>query len=294
MKDFVHIPPKAYHPLKEHPYYADFERHICRTLPKAHRHVISQLEYLRFHHRPIRAVITCKPQVAPALESSTGDTPADPLQELLLQYSRWIIDHVFRDHDDPFDPVICCIGRRMDHTRYMIRRGLQYKVMNANVVNWTRRAIPGSLYNPDSLRGYTFDHALVFDCGKMRLRTQTILRNHQRLYNTLNPALPAHERSLHIIYSDRLTAEHLPHMLHIEAEYVAPPEAPKTAAAAPGVRRRGLQRLEDPVVFTNIYTIEALTNFARYKSDAALAELYRIPIEKVPELLAKIPRDGPF
>ncbi len=180
----------------------------------------------------------------------------------------------------------------MSHTRYMIRRGLQYKVMAPNVVHWTRRAIPGSLYNPDSLRGYTFDHALIFDHGKMRLRTRTILRNHQRLYSALAPALPAHERSLHLIYSDRLTPEHLPHLLHIEAEYVAPPKSPEATKTSPAPRHTHL--LEPPVVLRDLRSLQALTMLATYKSDAALAAIYNIPVDQIPALLETIPRDGPF
>ncbi|MDE7410671.1 MAG: hypothetical protein K2M94_01360, partial [Paramuribaculum sp.] len=134
MRNTIYIPPKVRHKYKGMMYYTDFERHVGRALPKAHRAVISRLESLRFHGKAVRAVITEAPDGRSTRSYHT------PLHDLLLEYARWLIDTVFRDPELDEDPMICCIGRHGHHTRSMIRRGLGYKVMRANVVNWSRRA----------------------------------------------------------------------------------------------------------------------------------------------------------
>ncbi|MDE7410822.1 MAG: hypothetical protein K2M94_02155 [Paramuribaculum sp.] len=49
MRNTIYIPPKVRHDYKGMMYYTDFERHVGRALPKAHRAVISRLESLRVY-----------------------------------------------------------------------------------------------------------------------------------------------------------------------------------------------------------------------------------------------------
>ncbi|MDE7410990.1 MAG: hypothetical protein K2M94_03025, partial [Paramuribaculum sp.] len=102
MRNTIYIPPKVRHNYRGVTYYTDFERHVGRTLPKAHRAVISRLESLRFHGKAVRAVITEAP------DGQSTRSYHTPLHDLLLEYARWLIDTVFRDPELDEDPMICC------------------------------------------------------------------------------------------------------------------------------------------------------------------------------------------
>lgn len=172
MVQAIRIPRPARHPNRRN-YAARFEQWLGYRLAAQPRRVIAALERQRFARRPPRLYLC--------------DDRADMgiIRCVLAHYARYLVTAVWPEAQ------LCLVGRSRRQVDELFPRQLRKTLPQGQ-----SQAIMATARSPEYTRGLSFDVALLLDADRYPRRG----RHLRRVYASVAPCLPMHERTAFIIH----------------------------------------------------------------------------------------------